>query len=56
MPTPLQYMQFSLGVYASSDKNSFGTSVSGGWTLTDWQPDKASGFSTKGATKGVSLS
>ncbi|MGA7180532.1 MAG: calcium-binding protein [Thiobacillaceae bacterium] len=43
MPTPLQYMQFSLGVYDASKRNSIDPPV--GWTLTNWQPDKASGFS-----------
>jgi Lipase (class 3) len=43
MPTPLQFMQFSLGVYDASLKNKIGDPA--GWTLTNWQPDKASGFS-----------
>lgn len=43
MPTPFQYMQFSLGVYASSVKNYIDPAA--GWTLTDWQPDQQSGFS-----------
>jgi|GEM_PF-2683253 len=43
MPTTLQYMQFSLGVYASTDLNKIDPPA--GWTRTDWQPDQASGFS-----------
>jgi hypothetical protein len=43
MPTVLEYMQFSLGVYASSLRNKIGTPA--GWTQPDWQPDMASGFS-----------
>lgn len=43
MPTPLQYMQFSLGVYAASDRNSIDLPT--GWTSHDWQPDMSDGFS-----------
>lgn len=44
MPTPLQYMQFSLGVYASSLKNSMPSPA--GWSpRSAWQPDQPSGFS-----------
>lgn len=43
MPTALEYMQFSLGVYASSDLNSIDPPT--GWTQADWQPDQISGFS-----------
>ena len=43
MPTVFEYMQFSLGVYASSLKNKIDSPA--GWTLTNWQPDQPSGFS-----------
>lgn len=43
MPTTLQYMQFSLGVYAASVKNFVDPPA--GWTRTNWQPDMISGFS-----------
>jgi Ca2+-binding RTX toxin-like protein len=43
MLTTLEYMQLALGVYAASDKNYIDPPT--GWTLTDWQPDKSSGFS-----------
>ena len=34
MPTPLQYMQFSLGVYASSARNFVDPPI--GWNRTAW--------------------
>ena len=43
MPTTLQYMQFSLGVYAASVKNSI--EAPNGWERLDWQPDMLNGFS-----------
>ena len=43
MPTVLEYMQFSLDVYASSDSNKIDPPM--GWTRTNWKPDEASGFS-----------
>ena len=43
MPTTLQYMQFSLGVYAASDKNNIDPPA--GWHSHDWQPDMLNGFS-----------
>lgn len=43
MPTPLEYMQFSTGVYAASDINSFDSPI--GWILQFPQPDQLSGFS-----------
>lgn len=43
MPTTLQYMQFSLGVYAASDRNSIDSPVD--WPRTAWLPDQPSGFS-----------
>jgi hypothetical protein len=43
MPTTLQYMQFSLGVYAASVLNKIDPPA--GWTLAKWQPDMSSGFS-----------
>lgn len=43
MPTTLQYMQFSLGVYAASVKNSIEAPT--GWERHDWQPDMLNGFS-----------
>jgi hypothetical protein len=43
MASTLEYMQFSTGVYAASDKNKIG--VPAGWTLNAWQPDMSSGFS-----------
>lgn len=43
MPTPLEYMQFSLGVYAASDVNKIDDPA--GWQRFFWQPDQLSGFS-----------
>jgi hypothetical protein len=43
VPTTLEYMQFAAGVYAASTLNSLPDPA--GWTLNDWQPDSASGFS-----------
>ncbi len=43
MPTTLQYMQFSLGVYAASDRNSIDSPAD--WPRTAWLPDQPSGFS-----------
>ena len=43
MPTTLEYMQFSLGVYAASVRNAMGDPA--GWTRIDWQPDQWTGFS-----------
>lgn len=43
MPTTLDYMKFSLNVYAASDKNLIG--VPFGWIRSDWVPDLSDGFS-----------
>ena len=43
MPTVLEYMQLSLGVYAASVRNKIDPPV--GWSQTNWQPDMSSGFS-----------
>lgn len=43
MPTTFEYMQFATGVYAASVRNYIDPPT--GWTRTDWQPDKSSGFS-----------
>lgn len=45
MANLFEYMQFSLGVYAASAKNYIDPPL--GWTRTDWQPDKSSGFSAR---------
>ena len=44
MPTTLQYMEFSLGVYAASDRNKIDDPA--GWTRFLWQPGQVgTGFS-----------
>ena len=43
MATILEYMKFSLNVYAASNQNQIGVPL--GWTRTDWQPDLPSEFS-----------
>ena len=43
MPTTLQYMQFSLGVYNASKLNKIDPPA--GWSSHDWQPDMLNGFS-----------
>ncbi|BCM25591.1 calcium-binding protein [Methyloradius palustris] len=43
MVSVLEYMKFSLNVYAASDVNLIGVPL--GWDRFSWQPDKASGFS-----------
>jgi hypothetical protein len=43
MPTPFEYIQFSLGVYAASKRNEIDAPPN--WERKDWQPDGWSGFS-----------
>ena len=43
MASAAECIQFALGVYAASEKNTIG--VPEGWSLIDWQPDRWTGFS-----------